>query len=198
MAPAEAASDADAAPLAAHLASLRREPDNDDERAASFTVFSSYLDTVGTLRTHLHDLWDRSRGFFDPAGAAAMTAKVAQLDGAEALSVEDYAGVWIVHGMATRALANHRHLARVTRDMETKLSLLSAELGDCPMCLERLGAEATPARTLACCHRVCVPCWEQWVLHLGPRGAFCPLCRHVDFLGEVTHAAGTSLRTVPV
>ena len=77
---------------------------------------------------------------------------------------------------------------------------LLAQQDDCPICLEPLaptgggdGGDApdapAPPVVLGCCHKVCGPCWRHW-LQLKGRGAFCPLCRNDEFLGNVVEGRG--------
>lgn len=76
--------------------------------------------------------------------------------------------------------------ARILEDFQKKLEFLAKnDQQECPVCLEPFEAEGEhAAATLGCCHKVCKECWETWSQLMHGR-AFCPLCRHEEFLGEV-------------
>ena len=117
-----------------------------------------------------------------------MERDVKRLDAPSALGLDDsmFGGAtWFVQPMCRRAAGNNQAVTRLLASINTKLELIARQT-DCPVCLEPI--EEGDAKTLACCHKTCKTCWEQWTAVRG--GApFCPLCRHDDFVSEVISAA---------
>jgi hypothetical protein len=180
------------AEFAALLAQLRQEPP-DAECGAKFELFTSYLGTVEMLRDTLLEQARTSRALLPPAAAAALDADIKKVD-ADGMGVADVEGVWVVHGMAQTARANHAALSRVTRDLETKLRL-AVEPGECPMCLDMCGVGHKPEKVLACCHKACADCWSEWAAVQNP--PFCPLCRQIEFVEVVNRAFAAATAAAP-
>jgi len=87
---------------------------------------------------------------------------------------------WFVYHMAAKVAKNNVMLEGVLKGINQKLEMLSKQ-DECPICLEELEGDH---EVLGCCHKVCTECWVNWKEMQG-RDAFCPLCRHNDFLGTV-------------
>ena len=100
--------------------------------------------------------------------------------------------MWIVHAMTAQAARNARALDTVLSAIRTKLGLLSAQ-HTCPVCYESFtdADGAKPATTLGCAHKVCTECWSEWRQMQGAH-AFCPLCRHDEFLHAVLPAGSAT------
>eukprot|EP00966_Prymnesium_polylepis_P202723 4696585-Prymnesium_polylepis.1 len=99
-----------------------------------------------------------------------------------------HTSVWFVQPMARQASKNNAAITATLASLRTKLELLAREGVECPICLEAIEGE-TPATTLPCCHKCCTACWDGWTqARGGQHSAFCPLCRHSDFLEFVLSA----------
>jgi hypothetical protein len=182
--PAVAAAAEGAGDLIGALEQLRHEPKAEAELRAKFAIFEAYLATVTALRDSVYAAFERARLQFSAGGGAAVERDLKHIDGHANLGADVPEGVWIVWGMMKAAADNHARLSRVLRDMETRLALLAAD-AECPCCLEPVGEGEgrKPAKVLACAHRTCVSCWDEWAA-LNPH-PFCPLCKQVEFVAEV-------------
>lgn len=188
-----------AADMESALAQLRAEPTDDATRLQKFGIFEAYSEAVEKIRSETHRFWEAAKpSFADAQVRRAAEAELKRLDRAEAMGLPDdvFGGsVWYVQPMTRRAYENNCACNRALASLRTKLELLSAG-GDCPICLDPLEEEegtagegnARGTTTLPCCHKVCTACWQQWAAVRGPHGAFCPLCRHADFLDFVLSA----------
>jgi len=170
------------------LQQLRTEPTNDEEITAKFAIFETYMDSVTVLRKDVYTTWESAKPQFESGAIQFIDQQLKRVDQTENLGIIDQDGVWIVYGMMSKASKNHTLLSSILKDIETKLALLASEV-DCPMCLEPLGngEGKKPAKILGCCHRTCQDCWTEWsAVHPHP---FCPLCRQVDFVEELSRLA---------
>ena len=186
---------AEEADLEATIRALATEPDNDEERAEKYGVFERYLSTVERVRSETFKFWDDAQSEFAGGARRAADAELKRLDAPEAMGLSDDAfgssvAIWFVQPMARQASRNNTALTRALAGLRTKLDLLSRQ-GDCPICLEPFcppcdegAAEPKAAETLPCCHKVCTDCWARWN-EVRRGGAFCPLCRHAEFLDAV-------------
>jgi hypothetical protein len=164
--------------LGGALEGLRAEPASDAACASGFAVFTTYLDKVTEIRGSAIKVYTDASALLPEEGKAALKASFGSLDSAANLGVEDPPpGQWIVYGMAKKCSSNQALIAQLVHSLETKLALLTGEV-DCPMCLESVGGER-PAHILACCHKTCKECWQNWsnVCTAQHRQPFCPLCR---------------------
>ena len=163
--PVEAAAAEGSGMMADLLRDLRVEP-AEAELATKFELFTAYLSTVELLRDSLLEQWRVSRQLLPEGAAQVVDRGISKID-AEGMGAQEEPGVWLVHGMAQTASANHGALSRATKDLETKLRLCQ-EPGECPMCLEACGGGAggKPEKVLACCHKACLDCWVRggWVV----------------------------------
>lgn len=173
------------------LAQLRDEPTDDATRVQKFGIFESYVEAVEKIRAETHRFWEAARpSFADAHVRRAAEAELKRLDRAEAMGLPDEAfggSVWYVQPMTRQAYRNNCACNRALASLRTKIDLLAAG-GDCPICLEALEEAEGATTTLPCCHKVCTACWQQWSAVRGAH-AFCPLCRHSDFLDFVLSAA---------
>jgi len=172
------------------LGQLRREPNTDEERAAKFGLYETYLETVCQIRKQTFEFWKECKPDFqqnarDDQGAAVKSIEksLKDIDSVEALGMPDFDGrVWFVYGMCKKAEANMSAIQNVLKMLRSKLELLSHQ-PECPICLEDFDNEHVP-QLLACCHKVCDECWEHWKSIRQGR-VFCPLCRNDDFVEDV-------------
>lgn len=180
--------------MAKLLASLRDEPKDDKGREAKFKLYEEFQETIADARKALFKFWEDCKKSFgssgddeDEAAAAvkAVEADLKSIDHARNLGFPDMRGdVWFVFHMAKKVDKNNTMLDRLLNGIERKLDILSKQ-DDCPICLEEL--DDAPV-VLGCCHKVCSECWANWV-EMQNANAFCPLCRHNDFLGSVMAGA---------
>jgi len=164
------------------LHQLRREPAVAAEVEAKFELFEKYLETVCVTRGTLFEFWAECKDEFNQAGQTTVQKSIEKVDCDDALGVDFVEGRWFVYDMTRKAGSNNSVIARVLQSIKTKLDLM-AEQEDCPICLEAFSEEVV-ATTLGCCHKVCSECWECWNEQMHGGHAFCPLCRHDDFLGN--------------
>lgn len=170
------------------LLQLKKEPDNEVELQAKFTLFENILETVTVIRCTTFEFWTENKANFDSASQDICEKKIKNIDCTDNLGIQDDLAIWFVYFMTKQANKNSRLINQVLADIKSKLSLLSQELGDCPFCLETMKSEDGSnenVATLSCCHRCCRGCWDQWVRIKGNR-AFCPLCNHPQFLNDIT------------
>lgn len=175
------------AELSEVLKQLEREPESDEARTAKFELYETFANTVSTARAATLALWDEVRPEFEGHTAAhdAIEREIKAIDRPQNLGCHDSCH-WFVHGMVTVAAQNATLIERVLSNTRTKLELLSKQL-ECPVCFESFesgGTSTCKPTTLGCAHKVCEECWTQWRAMRGGH-AFCPLCRHDDFLSAV-------------
>lgn len=190
--------EADGSEIASLLQQLRTEPSDDAERLAKFRLYEQLLETVEEARKQTFAFFAGCKEDFAAGGAgplAAAEAALAAIDKAENLQCHFRDDRWFVFDMSRSADRNSTRIERVLAELTTKLGLIASMDADCPVCLEPLAAvqaDGGDITTLGCCHKVCADCWTQWqaVKH---GHAFCPLCKHDEFLDEVqTRAARLS------
>jgi len=173
---------------------LKDMPRDDEDCSSKFGIFEGYLATVEKVRADTLSFWDEAKPEFVAGAREAIEASLKRLDSAASMGLSDdafdgQATAWFVQPMARQASRNNGTLTAILASIRTKLELLNREV-DCPICLERLEADGQPATTLPCCHKVCATCWDGWVqARGGAHGAFCPLCRHAEFLEFVLSSA---------
>jgi len=168
------------------LQQLEREPDNDDEMMAKFTLYERYSQQVEKVRETLFAFYEDSRPTLPEAVAKDMDNQLKRIDRTEAMGIPDDAREWFVYHMMKQAGKNNKSMAGILESFEKKLEFL-AQQEECPICLEVFSEEVV-AETLGCCHRVCKECWAHWssVMHGHP---FCPLCRNDEFIQAVASRA---------
>lgn len=164
------------------LLQLRREPDLQADVEAKFELFEKYLETVCVTRGTLFDFWEECKEEFNAAGQQTIQKSLKSIDCSDALGVDFVEGRWFVYDMTRKAGSNNTIIARVLQDIKTKLDLM-ADQQECPICLEPFSDEVV-AHTLGCCHKVCTACWDCWNQEMHGGHAFCPLCRHDEFLSN--------------
>jgi hypothetical protein len=184
----------DESDIEAVLHQLREEPADDDERASKFAIFEGFLSTVEKVRDDTFKFWEDAKIEFEGGGLRAAEAQLRRLDTRDSMGLSDDvfsegAGAWFVQPMARQASRNSVALTSTLSSLRAKLMLLGKEDTECPCCLEPLAQDGLEVTTLSCCHRCCTSCWESWCQARIGQTAFCPLCRHADFLEYVLGAA---------
>jgi len=168
------------------LRQLEVEPSSEAACAAKFELYEQFATTVSNSRGATLALWDEVKPEFEGAVTVqrAIERDLKAIDHERNLGIEDHARVWFVHSMTSQAARNAQLLDTALSSIRTKLGLLTAQ-HDCPVCFECFDDVAgCPSTTLGCAHKVCTECWGEWQKMQGAR-AFCPLCRHDDFLNAV-------------
>lgn len=184
--------------IAAILNQLEVEPSDDTELAAKFSLYENFLESVVLIREETMRFWEENQDVFEGHAKEESQSAVNEIDAADCMGIQEdhpyLAAKWFVHGMCEKAHDNSQKISRVLSLLRTRMELLQNDLeGDCPFCLEALADREVI--TLGCCHRSCQDCWDFWVQIKGPGGAFCPLCRHVQFLEEIIVTEGESTRS---
>jgi hypothetical protein len=172
------------------LSQLAVEPQEEAEMMAKFALFETFLATIVKIREETMTFWSDNCDLFEGASRAAAQQDINKIDSTEAMGIQDDPRKWFVYLMTKKANENCAMIGRTLATLRARLEMISAtedgDLGECPFCLDSmtdLGADRTCV--LGCCHRVCVTCWDHWTEVRGPRGVFCPLCRHEEFVAEV-------------
>jgi len=165
------------------LQQLRVEPLAEEECAAKFKLYETFLSQVEKTRLNLVEFYEESAPTVPPAVAVFMSTKVKAIDSQESMGIPEDACKWFVYYMMSQASRNNGTMANVLRDFEKKLELLANQAEtDCPVCLEPFQVDGDHiAETLGCCHKVCKQCWSHWTRVMNG-SAFCPLCRHDEFV----------------
>lgn len=167
------------------LRSLEAEPADGAACAAKFELYENYSSVVTDARRATLSFWEEVAPEFEaaPATKQRVEREIAGIDAHANLGVADDPRRWFVHGMVKQAARNARALDGTLAQIRTKLELLTSQ-AECPVCLESFDA-ARPAATLGCAHKVCAECWGHWCGMSGGETAFCPLCRHEEFLARI-------------
>jgi len=176
------------------LNELRKEPKDDAGRETKFKLYEKYQETIQDARKALFKFWSDCKKEFGAtdgddgerekaAAVKQVESDLKRVDDARNLGFPDFqSDCWFVYHMAIKVTKNNTMLGDVLKGIQTKLDVL-AKQDDCPICLEPLDEDP---EVLGCCHKVCTECWANWKAMQGAR-AFCPLCKHNDFLGSVMH-----------
>jgi hypothetical protein len=167
------------------LEQLAVEPTNNDEVAAKFALFETILETVVKIREETLNFWAENQDQFQGGSQSVGRSEIAKLDNVDAMGIIDDPRKWFVYSMTVKANQNSKMISQVLSTLRSYLELLSQEMGECPYCLDQMTPETSTV--LGCCHRVCSDCWMHWVNLKGNR-AFCPLCRHEEFVSEILNA----------
>jgi hypothetical protein len=164
------------------LQQLAVEPTNDAEMAAKFLLFENFLENVTMIRNETLAFWATNKEQFVGGTRTNSEREIAGIDSHEAMGIIDDPSKWFVYSMTKKANENSAKIGQVLAKLRSRLEVLSQEIGECPYCLTQMTlGEST---VLSCCHRVCTECWDNWVAIKGD-AAFCPLCRHEEFIHEV-------------
>jgi len=186
-APVEVEEEAGQMEMSELLEQLKVEPAEEEEQQAKFVLFEKYLETVEKMRVETFDFWDEAKEEFHESGRGDIERALRRIDGHDNMAVEFYEGRWFVYDMTKKAGSNCAMIGRNLSMIKTRIELL-AEQDDCPVCLEPLGECGEEPHVFSCCHKVCGECWRHWSeMHRG--GAFCPMCRQEDFLGDIMRRA---------
>lgn len=168
------------------LSQLRTEPRDEAECAAKFMLYEGYGSEVEKMRIALLTFHEETKPTVPIVIGNDMDKQIKGIDTTEAMGIPDNTREWFVFHMMRTAERNNRKMAGILDGFEKKLEFLASnDQSECPVCLEDFTAEGDHApETLGCCHKVCKSCWSNWCSIMGTR-AFCPLCRHDAFLGEM-------------
>jgi hypothetical protein len=172
------------APLgfAALLDSLAVEPTDPAELVAKFALYESFLETVVAIREQTIDFWTANRDQFDGAALAAGDQAIRVIDNPVSMGIFDESQQWFVYLMMKKAHENQTSIACTLAAIRAKLDLLAQDDLDCPFCLDPIARESM--KVLTCFHKTCSDCWAHWE-DLKGRQAFCPLCRHEEFVQDI-------------
>ena len=170
------------------LEQLAVEPSSEAEIAAKFLLYEGFASTVETIRGSVEQFWEENKEQFSGAPRAACEREIQGIDSTTALGVED-SDKWVVYGMTKKVNLNSKMINSILVKLRTRLQLLSEAETECPMCLEVVPKDPAGQHILGCCHRTCKTCWDNWSSLKGPASAFCPLCRHQDFLSDLMSLA---------
>lgn len=181
----------------AALASLRTEPSSDEECAAKFVVFEAFSNKVSKIRKDLDVLVRETAAELPPLPREAVNATVRKLEAPECRGIQDNGRYWFVHDMFLQVSKNTDLMQTISDDIARKVRLVArSEQGDCPVCLETFTTTTTTTApdaaavipvVLGCCHSVCETCWNSWVAIRGAN-VYCPLCRHAQFVDDISNA----------
>ncbi len=169
------------------LEQLAVEPEDAAELQAKFALFENVLSTVTAIREQTLAFWEENKDQFLGASRAACDKDIRQLDSEAAMGIEEHSGRWFVFFMTSKANQNNAAITQTLAMLRSRLQLLAQDLGECPCCLDSLQAET--CTTLSCCHKLCAECWTHWAALKGA-AAFCPLCKHQEFVEEVLLSFG--------
>ena len=175
------------------LGQLAVEPNDDLELAAKFQLFETFLQTVTTIREETHGYWRENADLFEGGIRVAAQKEVDNIDCENAMGVIDDPSKWFVYGMTKKANENSKKIGQTLSLLRSRLDQIISnnnDLGQCPFCLDDMTPmkESGGTIVLGCCHRVCSDCWKHWQALKGNR-AFCPLCRHEEFVSSVLSSA---------
>jgi hypothetical protein len=171
------------------LQQLVKEPSEESECAAKFSLYEGYASEVEKMRNALFKFHEESRPALPDAIVTDMDRQIRSIDSHEAMQIPDRSREWFVYHMMRQAERNNKKMAGILDIFDKKLKFLAqSDQTECPVCLDSFGSGMKAAETLGCCHKVCKDCWQNWnkVTHGRP---FCPFCRHEDFLGAVAARA---------
>jgi hypothetical protein len=169
--------------LADLLRQLEREPSDEAECNAKFRLFEDFLATVTTIREQTLAFWAENKDQFTGSSRTAGDRAIRDIDSSSAMGIEDDPRRWFVYLMAIKANENSTAISAVLASLRSRLEQLANELGECPFCLDPMSADT--CTLLACAHRACNSCWMHWQQLKGPEAAFCPICRHAEFVEEI-------------
>ncbi len=168
--------------LSALLVQLVKEPTDDVELTAKFTLFETFLATVTLIREQTLQFWSENADQFAGDARAQLQRSVSAIDSHAALGIQDDPRKWFVYSMTMKADENAKAISRVLALVKTRLELLAMDGGECPCCFDALNP--LNVTTLSCCHKICTDCWENWAAMKG-HNVFCPLCNQRAFVDEV-------------
>ena len=161
-----------------------KEPTDETELTAKFQLFENFLETVTLIRETTIQFWEENKQSFDGPTRTQGDASIKKIDSADNLGIQDDESKWFIYFMTKQANNNSRLISAILSKFKSQLNLLSQELGECPFCLDQMVAGSGKVVTLSCCHRCCTDCWTNWA-ELKGASAFCPLCNHPQFVGEI-------------
>jgi len=172
------------------LESLRVEPKDETETKQKYGLFEDFLENVEASRKATFDFWKEHKKDFIPVPTASKQVErdLKNIDSEDNLGINFEERNWFVYSMMVQADKNNEKIKNLLKTIDTKYTLLENMEDDCPFCLDPLQeCKDDPDNdvvTLQCCHKSCKDCWTNWQ-RLKGQNAFCPLCKHTAFLGEV-------------
>ena len=172
------------------LEKLREEPSSDEDAEAKFQLYETYAITLQKVREKLQVLWETSKPKFTGSSLQHMERSIKKIDDTQRMRIGE-GNAWFGYYMMKQAISNNSNMSKLLAEIDTKLGLLDAN-DPCPICMDSY-TEKKQAHVLACCHKVCKECWSNWTT-VKPN-AFCPLCKHQDFiqeLEELNHAPAST------
>ena len=169
--------------VSSNLRELETEPTDPAETSAKFTLFENASQTVTTIREQTLKFWAENQASFPGKSGEECLRDITKIDSQDAMGIQDDPRVWFIFSMIKKCNENSTAINDLLSRFRSRLELLLQEPGDCPFCLEVMTQETACA--LGCCHRVCSDCWDNWV-ELKGANAFCPLCRHTEFIDELS------------
>jgi hypothetical protein len=167
------------------LSELEQEPSNDEELSAKFALYENFFATVEDIRKATFSFWADNKDMFSGDAQRSAEKLLVNIDSERAQGIPDDDRVWFVYWMTKQAGENSSTIQSVLATLKTRLELLSQDDLECPFCLEKIPADNETA--LGCCHKACTTCWQHWLVLKG-NGAFCPLCKHNDFIAFIIQA----------
>jgi len=163
------------------LRELRVEPKTDEENTAKFLLYEKFHEKVEKIRIDLFEFWSTTGTTLPQAVRQTFDRKLRDLDGEQNMGIPDATREWFVFHMVKQVDRNITYMENVLKEMQDKLRLLAnMQQDECPICLEKFNPARQP-EVLGCCHALCHECWNHW-RQLRGGGAFCPLCRHIEFV----------------
>ena len=171
------------------LQQLKKEPDNDEERAEKFKVYEQYLGIVTKSRDecvkfHRACVVDLKEY---PNVIAKMAKAMKSIDSDSNISInwDMLGGRWFVFDMTRKSDQNNTFIGRVFNALKRDLDMIQDNDMDCPICLENLTTCPSGVRVLHCCHKLCGECYDNWKAACQGGRVICPLCRQQDFHAAV-------------
>lgn len=164
------------------LESLATEPTDSEEMATKFAVFDNFLNTVVALREQTVSFWHENRDQFEGSARSVGEKSIRDIDNQDSMSIVESSSKWFVYFMMKKAHQNSQSISNTLAAIKARLDLLAKEDIECPFCLEPIVADS--CTLLGCCHKTCTSCWKNWQ-ELKGASAFCPLCRHEEFVQEI-------------
>ena len=164
------------------LASLEKEPKDNEQCAAKFQLYEKFSETLAAIRTSLDDVVRQALEAMPQGPRQGVLSEMAELESAAHRGVFDESRFWVVHDMMSQGIKNAKLIEEISKKIQLRLKMLAdAAQTQCPICLEAFDATNVVPHLLMCCHTVCKSCWEQWAA-VRHGNVFCPLCRNRDFL----------------
>jgi hypothetical protein len=171
------------------LEQVALEPTDAAELEAKFKLFENFLSTVTAIRETTLQFWEENRlVFIDGAMRSSAERQVKGIDSLDACAIDDDPTKWFVYSMLKKANENSAGISQLLASLRARLDILAQAPGECPICLDMIPADK--CTILSCAHKVCTECWDHYsaLMTRDHRGLVCPLCRHEEFVTQLTLA----------